>query len=109
MNSIITSVIKMIEVIFLKYTLSELRNKEVVETKTGIMLGRIDDIEINADDSSIDSVIVYGRPKLFGLMGRDSDIVIKYRDIDLIGKDAILVTSDVSYARKEDEAKLIGG
>ena len=55
MNSIITSVIKMIEVIFLKYTLSELRNKEVVETKTGIMLGRIDDIEINADDSSIDS------------------------------------------------------
>ena len=83
MNSIITSVIKMIEVIFLKYTLSELRNKEVVETKTGIMLGRIDDIEINADDSSIDSVIVYGRPKLFGLMGRDSDIVIKYRDIDL--------------------------
>lgn len=99
----------MIEVIFLKYTLSELRNKEVVETKTGIMLGRIDDIEINADDSSIDSVIVYGRPKLFGLMGRDSDIVIKYRDIDLIGKDAILVTSDVSYARKEDEAKLISG
>ncbi len=99
----------MIEVIFLKYTLSELRNKEVVETKTGIMLGRIDDIEINADDSSIDSVIVYGRPKLFGLMGRDSDIVIKYRDIDLIGKDAILVTSDVSYARKEEESKLIGG
>ncbi len=99
----------MIEVIFLKYTLSELRNKEVVETKTGIMLGRIDDIEINADDSSIDSVIVYGRPKLFGLMGRDSDIVIKYCDIDLIGKDAILVTSDVSYARKEEEGKLISG
>ena len=99
----------MIEVIFLTYTLSELRNKEVVETKTGIMLGRIDDIEINADDSSIDSVIVYGRPKLFGLMGRDSDIVIKYSDIDLIGKDAILVTSDVSYARREEESKLIGG
>lgn len=99
----------MIEVIFLKYTLSELRNKEVVETKTGIMLGRIDDIEINADDSSIDSVIVYGRPKLFGLMGRDSDIVIKYSDIDLIGKDAILVTSDVSYARKKEEGKLIDG
>lgn len=99
----------MIEVIFLKYTLSELRNKEVVETKTGIMLGRIDDIEINADDSSIESVIVYGRPKLFGLMGRDSDIVIKYRDIDLIGKDAILVTSDVSYARKDEDAKLISG
>ncbi len=97
----------MIEVIFLKYTLSELRNKEVVETKTGIMLGRIDDVEINTDDSSIDAVIVYGRPKLFGLMGRDSDIVIKYSDIDLIGRDAILITSDASYARKEDENKLI--
>ena len=42
-------------------------------------------------------------------MGRDSDIVIKYSDIDLIGKDAILVTSDVSYARREEESKLIGG
>lgn len=83
----------------MKCTLSELRCKEVVETKTGVMLGRIDDIEIDIDSSTVDSVIVYGRPKFFGLLGRDSDIVIKYSDIDLVGKDAVLVTSDISYAR----------
>lgn len=87
----------------MKCTLSELRNKEVVETKTGAMLGRIDDVEINTEDSTIDSVIVYGRPKLFGFLGRDSDIVIKYRDIDLIGKDAVLVSPAVSYIRKNEE------
>lgn len=90
----------------MKCTLSELRCKEVVETKTGAMLGRIDDIEINTEDSTVEAVIVYGRPKLFGILGRDSDIVIKYRDIDLIGKDAVLVSPAASYIKKNDEDKL---
>ena len=89
----------------MKCTLSELRCKEVVETKTGAMLGRIDDVEINTEDSTVEAVIVYGRPKLFGILGRDSDIVIKYRDIDLIGKDAVLESAAASYIKKDEEAE----
>ncbi len=77
----------------MKCTLSDLKRKEVVETKTGAMLGRVDDIEINVDSSSVETLIIFGRPKLLGILGRESDIIIKYNDIDLIGRDTVLVTS----------------
>lgn len=88
----------------MKCTLSDLKSKEVVETNSGAMLGRIDDVEINIDDSTVESVIVYGRPKLFGLLGRDSDIIIKYGNIDLIGKDTVLV-SGVESLKLPDQGK----
>lgn len=78
----------------MNYTLSDLKRKEVVETRSGIMLGRVDDIEICADNSTVKSMIVYGRPKLFGILGRDNDIIISNNQIDLIGRDAILVSVD---------------
>ncbi len=70
---------------------SELRNKEVVNMKTGIKLGYVDDIELDTTSGTIVSLIVYGRPKAFGIMGRDEDIVIKCNNIELIGEDTILV------------------
>lgn len=78
----------------MNYTLSDLKRKEVVETRSGMMLGRVDDIEICSDSSTVKSMIVYGRPKLFGILGRDNDIIISNEQIDLIGRDAILVSVD---------------
>ena len=72
-------------------TLFELKCKEVIETKSGIMLGRIDDVKFNSDNGSIESFIVYGRPRFFGLFGREEDVIINFSDIDLIGKDTVLV------------------
>ncbi len=74
-------------------TLSELRRKEIVDTKTGAILGRADDISFDTETAEISSMIVYGRPKFFGFLGRDSDLSVKFEDISLIGKDAILVTA----------------
>ncbi len=88
----------------MNYTLSELKCKEVIDLKSGAMLGRVDDIEIG-EDSSVKSMIVFGRPKLFGFMGRDQDIVIDYKDIDLIGRDTILVSSDFLYNHTMDTNK----
>lgn len=82
----------------MNYTLSELKQKEVIDLRTGTMLGRVDDIEI-CEDSSVKSVIVYGRPRFFGFGSRDQDIIIKFSDIDLIGKDTILVSNDFLYDR----------
>ena len=76
----------------MKCRLSDLKSKEVIETKSGVIIGRIDDVEINMEDSSVESMIVYGRPRLFGIFGREDDIVISYEDIDLIGKDTVLVS-----------------
>lgn len=74
-------------------SLSELRRKEIVDTKTGEILGRADDIRFDSETSGVESVIIYGRPKLFGFLGRDGDLSVKFEDISLIGKDAVLVTS----------------
>ena len=82
------------EVIALVCSLSDLRNKEVINLKNGAKLGYVDDIEFNTKDASVLALIVYGRPRLFGVFGRDDDIVIKCTDINLIGEDTILVTFD---------------
>ncbi|MBQ9375934.1 MAG: YlmC/YmxH family sporulation protein [Ruminococcus sp.] len=70
---------------------SNLKNKEVVNLKTGLKLGYVDDIEIDTTSGSVISLIVFGRPRAMGLLGRDDDIIIKCSDIDLIGEDTILV------------------
>lgn len=70
---------------------SSLRNKEIVNLKTGLKIGYADDIELDTASSNIVSIVVYGKARAFGIMGRDDDIVIKCSNIRLIGEDTILV------------------
>ncbi|MGN1114058.1 MAG: YlmC/YmxH family sporulation protein [Oscillospiraceae bacterium] len=70
---------------------SELRDKEVINLYTGLKIGYVDDLEFDSVTGEILSLIVYGRPRALGLMGRDEDITIRCRDIHLIGEDIILV------------------
>ena len=82
-------------------SLSELRNKEVINSKTGLKLGYVDDIEFDTATGNIVSIIIFGRPRAFGLMGKDQDIIIKCEDIDLIGEDTVLVRfNDMSICTK---------
>ncbi|MCD7770807.1 MAG: YlmC/YmxH family sporulation protein [Oscillospiraceae bacterium] len=90
----------------MKCTLTELKRKELIETKTGTMLGKISDIEIDTDEASIASVIVYGRPRLFGILGRDSDMIIRYSDIDLVGRDTVLISSEEKLSWREQQPRL---
>jgi YlmC/YmxH family sporulation protein len=75
---------------------SGLRNKEIVNIRTGMKIGYVDDVEIDTVNGSVVSLIVFGKPRAFGLMGRDDSIVIKCSDIQLIGDDTILVNFDFS-------------
>lgn len=64
--------------------------------KTGLKIGYVDDLELDTENSTVVSLIVYGKPRAFGIMGRDEDMVIKCRNISLIGEDTILVDFDES-------------
>ena len=75
-------------------SLSDLRAKEVVSSRSGVKLGYVDDLEFDTVTGNIISIIIFGRPRVLGLMGRDNDIVIKCEDIELIGEDTILVRND---------------
>jgi YlmC/YmxH family sporulation protein len=82
------------EVIAMVCTLTALRNKEVIDMKTGMRLGYVDDIEVDTDTERVVSMIILGRSRAFGIMGKDSDIVIKCSEISLVGEDTILVCQE---------------
>ena len=79
-------------------TFRELCTKEVVQLKDGACLGRVDDVELDADTARIGSLLLLGRPRLFGLLGRDETLTIPWADIERIGLDAILVRTDIPAA-----------
>ena len=80
-------------------TFRELCSKEVVQLKDGACLGRVDDLELDADTARIGSLLLLGRPRLFGLLGRDETLTIPWADIERIGLDAILVRTDIPAPR----------
>jgi YlmC/YmxH family sporulation protein len=69
----------------------ELRCKDVINIRDGTRLGCADDFDIDLSTARVVTVIVYGRLRLFGLLGRGKDIVIKWGDIKVIGEDTILI------------------
>lgn len=74
--------------------IDELRNKQVVCIKDGSVLGYVSDIELDTDSGALVSIIIFGRYKLFGLFGREDDTVIPWSQINVIGPETVLVTTE---------------
>ena len=72
-------------------SLEELRRKEVINIKTGERLGYIDDIELNISEGRAERLIIYGGTRLFGILGKEDDVVIRCSDIKVVGRDIVLV------------------
>ncbi|MVB11497.1 PRC-barrel domain protein [Caprobacter fermentans] len=70
----------------------DMRRKEVINIKDGMRLGSVSDIEFDTTNARVVAVVIYGRLRLFGLLGREDDIVIRWQDIQVIGDDTILVS-----------------
>lgn len=68
-----------------------LRDKEVINVKDGGRIGFISDVEVDTKEARLTAVVVYGRLRLFGLLGREADFIIPWGDIVLIGEDTVLV------------------
>ena len=71
--------------------MGDLRSKEVINTKDGSRLGFVCDLELDPKTGGLTAVVIYGRLRLFGLLGREPDLVIPWGDIALIGDDTLLV------------------
>ena len=89
----------------MKYTLNDIRNKEVINIRSGSKIGYVDDIEFDAESLTVKSLVIYGRGHFFGFFGRDDDVVIKCRDIEIIGTDTILVSTSETISPKTINAK----
>lgn len=82
-------------------TLSDLKHKDVIQFKTGENLGRVDDIRFDEVTSRLQSIILYGRQHLCGLLGRDEDLEIGWQDIKSIGLDVVMVDAPVNAAKPQ--------
>ena len=71
-----------------------MRNREVINVNDGRRLGSVCDVEIDTCSGKLASIIIYGKPKLFGFLDREEDLVIPWEDIQVFGEETILVTCD---------------
>jgi YlmC/YmxH family sporulation protein len=86
--------------------ISEFQAKEVVNVENGKRLGHIGDLDVNLSSGKIENLIIPGPGKMLGLLGRENDVVIPWRNIVRIGDDVILVRF---YHGSEEEANYTEG
>lgn len=82
----------------------EMRDKQVICIKDGTILGCLGDIQIDTCSGKIISIVIFGRPRFFGIFGRCEDIIIPWSCIEIIGEETILVNynaPDVFKQRKK--------
>ncbi|MCI8649260.1 MAG: YlmC/YmxH family sporulation protein [Anaerotruncus sp.] len=74
---------------------SELRRKMVINVRNGSRLGCVWDLELDTAAAMVHAIIIRGKRRLLGLLGREEDLVIAWSDIAVIGEDTILVNCEL--------------
>ena len=70
---------------------TDMHDKEVINICDGMRLGCVDDVEIDTCTAQLVSLVIFGRSKGFGLLGHEEDIIICWKEIEVIGEQTILV------------------
>ena len=65
--------------------------KEVVNLSDGARLGYVGDVEIDVKCGKVIALVIPGRLKFFGILGREEDKIIPWDCIEKIGEEIILV------------------
>lgn len=73
--------------------IGELRYKEVIDMADGCRYGYPQDIVVELSTGQMTALVIPGRPRFFGLLGRDEDILIPWPRVRQVGEDIILVDS----------------
>ncbi len=71
--------------------IGEMRSRDVISIRDGSRIGLLGDIEFDAENAQLIAVVVYGRARLFGLLGHEDDCVIPWQNVRTVGEDAVLV------------------
>ncbi len=71
--------------------IAELKDRQVVSVSDGTVLGMVGDIELDTQSGKLTAIVIYGKQKAFGILGREDDLVIPWSEIEVIGNETILV------------------
>ena len=75
----------------MRCTIEELRYKEVIDIADGRRYGFVGDVEFDAATGQILAVVIRGRSRGLGLLGREEDQVFPWASIKRFGEDIVLV------------------
>lgn len=70
--------------------IAELRYKEVISVEDGSRFGYVGDMEVDMDTGQVRALVVPGRRRFFGLLGREEDKYIPWSAVRRFGEDIIL-------------------
>lgn len=74
--------------------IAELRYKEVISVTDGSRFGYVGDMEVDLESGQVRALVVPGRLRLFGLLGREEDLYIPWGSVRRFGEDIILVEQE---------------
>lgn len=75
----------------MNYRIADMRCKEVINISDGERMGYIYDLMFSAETGRITAVILPGKSKLLGILGREEDVVIPWDCIKRVSRDIVLV------------------
>ena len=78
----------------MKTRIADLKYKEVINVGDGSRYGYVGDVEFDDTSGQIRALVVPGRLRLFGLLGREEDVVIPWPSVKRFGEDLILVEGE---------------
>ncbi len=73
--------------------------REVINLQDGVRLGYVGDVEVDIETGRVCAIVIPGKLRLFGLLGREEDKVVPWEAIEKIGADLILVRADIKTER----------
>lgn len=89
----------------MKSRIADLRCKEIINVTDGSRFGYVGDVEVDLDTGQICALVVPGRLRLFGLLGREEDRIFPWESVRRFGEDIILVESGVLHAGREERRR----
>lgn len=75
----------------MKFTFSEMKEKEVIHVGDGERLGFVSDLEIDTVTGRVISLRVPGGYRALGIFGKEPERVIPWEKIKKIGEDLVIV------------------
>ena len=85
--------------------ITQMRCKEVVDIQSGSRYGCVGDLEIDLETGRVYALVVPGRLRLFGLLGRERERVFPWSSIRCLGEDIILVDGGVEKTLEKQKRK----
>ena len=74
-------------------------DKEIINISDGCRFGYVGDVELDLETGKVKALVVPGRLRFFGLLGREEDYVFPWECVRRFGEDIILVEAEQTAGR----------